>query len=89
MTNEYQADDSRSTQGGGRGAPSVWLVLFGVVALGTAIFVLQNGEPVPAEFLWFDAEIKLWVAIIASICLGIVLDRLILSWWRRSRRRDE
>ena len=60
--------------------------LFGVVALGTAIFILQNGEPVPAEFLCFDAENKLWVAIIESICLGIVLDRLILTWWRRIRR---
>lgn len=72
----------------GRNGPSVWLVMFGVVAVGTGIFILQNGEPVPAEFLWFDAEIKLWVAIIASICLGILLDRLILTWWRRSRRRE-
>ena len=86
MTDESHDDAAQSGQGGGRNAPSVWLVLFGVVALGTAIFILQNGEPVPAEFLWFDAEIKLWAAIIASICLGIVLDRLILTWWRRSRR---
>lgn len=89
MTDESPDEAPPSAQGGGRSGPSVWLVLFGVVALGTAIFILQNGEPVPAEFLWFDAEIKLWVAIIASICLGIVLDRLILTWWRRSRRRDD
>lgn len=89
MTDESHDDAPQSGQRGGRSAPSVWLVLFGVVALGTAIFILQNGEPVPAEFLWFDAEIKLWVAIIASICLGIVLDRLILTWWRRSRRSDD
>jgi len=89
MTDESHVEATQSAEGGRRSAPSVWLVLFGVVALGTAIFILQNGEPVPAEFLWFDAEIKLWVAIIASICLGIVLDRLILTWWRRSRRRDD
>ena len=81
--------DDTPDQDGGRSAPSVWLVLFGVVAVGTTIFILQNGERVPAEFLWFDAEIRLWVAIIASICLGIVLDRLILTWWRRRHRRDD
>jgi uncharacterized integral membrane protein len=73
----------------GRDGPSVWLVLFGVVAVMTAVFILQNGEPVQANILWFNPEIKLWVAIIASICLGILLDRLILTWWRRSRRRND
>lgn len=71
----------------GRNGPVVWLILFLVVAIGTAIFILQNGERVPAEFLWFDRSIKLWVAIVVSIGLGVVLDRLILTWWRRGRRR--
>ena len=73
----------------GRSGPSIWLLLFGVVAIGTAIFILQNGEEVAAEFLWFDRDIKLWVAIVASVGLGILLDRLILTWWRRSRKRRE
>lgn len=73
----------------GRSGPSVWLILFILVAIGTAVFILQNGEPVPAEFLWFDREIKLWVAIVASVVLGILLDRLILTWWRRARKRKE
>ena len=71
----------------GRSGPSVWLILFALVAIVTAIFVAQNGEAVPAEFLWFDRRIRLWVAIVASVILGILLDRLILNWWRRSRRR--
>jgi len=70
----------------GRSGPSVWLILFGLVAIVTAIFILQNGEPVDAEFLWFDRSIKLWVAIVASVVLGILLDRLILTWWRRARK---
>ncbi|MFK7917635.1 MAG: hypothetical protein AB8G14_06130 [Ilumatobacter sp.] len=73
----------------GRSGPSVWLLLFALVAVGTAIFILQNGERVPAEFLWFDREIKLWVAIVASVVLGILLDRLILTWWRRARKRKD
>ena len=73
----------------GRDGPSVWLILFGVVAAVTAVFILQNGEPVQANILWFNPEIKLWVAIIASICLGVLLDRLILTWWRRKRQRND
>ena len=85
-------DDSFDDPGSvpaGRDGPSVWLILFGVVAVVTAVFILQNGETVQANILWFNPEIKLWVAIIASIFLGVLLDRLILTWWRRARRRDD
>lgn len=70
----------------GRRGPSIWLFLFAFVAIVTAVFIVQNGEPVDAEFLWFDRSIRLWVAIVASIGLGFLLDRLILTWWRRSRK---
>ncbi len=91
--NTDRDDDDRFDDPGavpdGRDGPSVWLILFGVVAVVTVVFILQNGEPVQANILWFNPEIKLWVAIIASICLGVLLDRLILTWWRRARRRDD
>jgi uncharacterized integral membrane protein len=93
MNSDRENNDDRFESSGsvpaGRDGPSVWLIMFGVVAVVTAVFILQNGEEVPANFLWFDADIKLWVAIIASICLGILLDRLILTGWRRRRRRDD
>ncbi len=73
----------------GRSAPSIWLVLAALVAVVTVVFIVQNGERVPAEFLWFDHRIRLWVAIVASVVLGILLDRSILTWWRRRTRRDE
>jgi len=86
-------DDARFDGDGsvppGRDRPSIWLIAFGIAAIFTAVFILQNGEPVEANILWFDPEIKLWVAIVASICLGILLDRLILTWWRRARRRND
>ena len=91
--NSDRNDDDRFDGSGsvpaGRDGPSVWLIMFGVVAVVTAVFILQNGESVQANILWFHPEIKLWVAIIASICLGVLLDRLVLTWWRRSRRRDD
>ena len=71
----------------GRGGPSVSLVLFGIFALVTVIFIFQNGGPVTANFLWMHPRTKLWVAIVVSVALGIVLDRLILTWWRRARKR--
>lgn len=71
----------------GRSGPSIWLILFALVAIATAVFVVQNDERVAAEFLWFDRRIKLWVAIVASVALGVLLDRLILTWWRRARKR--
>lgn len=91
MNADREADrfDDPGSVPAGRDGPSVWLILFGVVAVATAVFILQNGERVQANVLWFNPEIKLWVAIIASICLGIVLDRLILAWWRRTRSRDD
>lgn len=70
----------------GRSRPSIWLFLFAFVAIVTAVGIVQNGEPVNAEFLWFDRSIRLWVAIVASIGLGFLLDRLILTWWRRARK---
>jgi len=77
-------DEQRAASG--RSGPSLFLILFLIVAAGTAVFIVQNGEPVATEFLWFDRMPKLWVAIVISIGLGILLDRLILGWWRRSRR---
>jgi uncharacterized integral membrane protein len=73
----------------GQNGPSLWLLLVILVTIATAVFILQNGEKVAAEMLWFDREIKLWVAIVVSIGLGILLDRLILTWWRRARRHKD
>ena len=88
---DFERDDEYDPQPGpeGRSGPSIWLILFGLVAIVTAIFIVQNGEQAPAEFLWFDREIRLWVAIVASVMLGILLDRLILTWWRRARKRNK
>jgi len=87
-SNDLDGLDDYDPQPGpeGRNGPSISLVLFGLVAIVTAIFILQNGGTVTANFLWMHPEIKLWVAIVASVVLGILLDRLILTWWRRARK---
>jgi len=86
--NDDDCFDNSGSAPAGRDGPSVWLIMFVVVAVVTAAFILQNGESGQANILWFHLEIKPWVAIIASICLGVLLDRLVLTWRRRSHRRN-
>ncbi len=86
MSNDEEFDEQPGPAG--RSGPSVWLIAFLLFALAGVIFAFQNSEPVPTEFLWLDGQFRFWVTILASIGLGIVLDRLILTWWRRARRRD-
>ena len=51
-------------------------------------FVLQNGEEAPIRFLFFEASTSVWVAIAIAIGIGIILDRLLITWWRRLRRAE-
>ncbi len=82
-------DDDRELElAAGRNGPPIFLVLLIVVAVVTAIFIVQNGDPAIIEFLSFDFTSNLWTAIVIALLLGAVLDRLIIMWWRRSRRRN-
>lgn len=74
----------------GSNGPSLFLILSVVVAIIAADFVVQNREKAEVHYLFFfDSETPVWVAIGGAIILGVVLDRLIQIWWRRSRRRDD
>lgn len=85
--NTERADEDPQPGSDGWSAPSIWLILLALLVAATGVFIVQNGDRVAAEFLWFDRSIRLWVAIVASIVIGVVLDRLILTWWRRSSER--
>lgn len=71
----------------GRNGPSFFLILLLIVAAITAVFIAQNREEANIEFLFFDVTSRVWTAIAVAIALGILLDRLILAWWRRARKR--
>lgn len=72
--------------GAGSNGPSLFLILMIVVAAIAAIFVFQNREQTTITFLFFDGEFRVWTAIVFAILLGVLLDRIVLMWWRRSRR---
>lgn len=71
----------------GNSGPSVFLILTVFVAILAAIFVFQNSNRTKINLLFWDFNSRVWVAIAISIGLGVLLDRLILSWWRRARNR--
>ncbi len=82
---DFEYDEQPS--GAGRNGPGLFLILTILVAAITAIFIAQNRERTQIEFLFFDFASRIWTAIAIAIALGILLDRLILAWWRRARRR--
>jgi uncharacterized integral membrane protein len=51
------------------------------------VFVAQNRDQIEIKFLFFDFSSRIWTAIAIAIGLGILLDRLVLGWWRRARKR--
>ena len=84
-----EESDDRPVHDEGSSGPSLFLIALVVVAAISVAFVLQNQERAQIRYLgFFDADLAIWTAIAFAIGLGILLDRLLILWWRRSRRRD-
>jgi uncharacterized integral membrane protein len=81
-------DDDTSASSGQTGPP-VKLIVLVVVAILTVVFVFRNGGDQQIDFLFFDVETRTWSALAMALVLGVVLDRLFISWWRRRKRRNE
>jgi uncharacterized integral membrane protein len=84
-SNDHDHRDHRSVEGGQRG-PSLFLIVFLVIVAVAVVFVIQNSNRVSTEFLFFDANARLWVVILIAIGLGVLLDRFVQIWWRHRRR---
>jgi uncharacterized integral membrane protein len=58
-------------------AAEVKLILFGVVAILSGVFIGQNVTPVDIHFIFFTAHVRLiWVFLLCFV-IGAVLDRLL------------
>lgn len=79
-------DDDTSASSGQAGPP-VKLIAFIVVAALAVVFVFQNRERHQIDFLFFEINTRTWTALATALALGVILDRLFVSWWRRSRNR--
>ena len=71
----------------GAGGPPWKLIGLGVVVLLCVLFVVQNTDRHEVSILFWDINSRQWANILVAIALGVLLDRLFLAWWRRSRRR--
>lgn len=67
---------------------SAWLVIAGIIVIAIAIFIAQNAENVPIEFLFFNGSIPLWLIIVTALVLGAVLGQ-VFFYLRRRRKRNE
>ncbi|HEX4983372.1 MAG TPA: hypothetical protein VFV63_16830 [Ilumatobacteraceae bacterium] len=78
-------DDETATSG--QSGPPIKLIAFVAVAALAVVFVFQNRERHRIDFLFFEISTRTWTALTTALVLGVVLDRLFISWWRRSRNR--
>lgn len=83
----FQPAYQQGTAESGRSGPPWTLIGLIIVVVLAVIFVLTNREETTIDFLFFDVQSRVWTAIAISIGIGIVLDRFILAWWRRARKR--
>ncbi len=72
-----------AASGGGRFSPR----LIGLaIAVAVAVsFFFQNGGRTRIWFLLFSFTSKTRTAILVAIALGVVLDRVFISWWGRRK----
>jgi uncharacterized integral membrane protein len=58
------------------------------VAAVIAVFVVQNWDETPVEFLFFDINSQLSLSLIVAVLIGVLLDRLVIGLNRIRRRKD-
>ena len=86
----YEGNERRSDEGtkpATRSGVSPTLIAFIVVGILAVVFVLQNSNRTEINVLFFDFNARVWFAIVIAILLGVLLDRLLIAWWRRRGRR--
>lgn len=64
------------------------LIGVALVALVIVVFVVQNWEETPVQFLFFDINSQLSISLIVAILFGVLLDRLVIGLNRRRRRKN-
>lgn len=81
------ADDQPRNVKGTNDKIGIGMIVTAVILVGLAVFVIQNMEPTPVEFLFFSASLPLWLVVVVSVALGVVLG-WIWRWMSRRRKKD-
>ena len=64
------------------------LLVAALLALVVVVFVVQNWDDAPVEFLFFDINSRLSISLIIAMVIGALLDRVLIGL-RRIRRRGD
>jgi uncharacterized integral membrane protein len=80
-------NDGVGRAGEGRRA-SAGLIIAGLIVIAVAIFVAQNTNSIPVQFLVFDFEMPLWLLLVIVFLLGAVVGQGAM-WLRRRRKRKD
>lgn len=70
----------------GRSGPSIALIIVGLLTALIVVFILKNSDETQIDFMFFDWNTTVRWSIFIAVLLGVLLDRVILSWWRRHGR---
>ncbi len=71
----------------GRSGPSIALIVVGLLTALIVVFILRNSDETQIDFMFFDWNTTVRWSIFIAVVLGVLLDRMILSWWHRRGRR--
>jgi uncharacterized integral membrane protein len=87
------ADPSEETLGGAApvthtGSGVAWGAVILLLALALlVVFVIQNTDPVPVEFLWLDGQYPLSLVILVTVAVVVLFVELFGLLYRRRRRK--
>ena len=70
-----------------RDSPSIALIIVGLLTALIVVFILKNSDETQIDFMFFDWNTTVRWSIFIAVLLGVLLDRVILSWWRRRGRK--
>jgi uncharacterized integral membrane protein len=82
-------NSTKDQQQGNNSRDMPWrLVSFAALVVIVVIFVLQNRDRLPVNFLFFEINSRQWVNLSVAVAFGVGLDRLFIGW-RKRRRKDD
>lgn len=68
--------------------PFPWGFLFGAILMAAVVvFVVQNNDPVPVEFLGWAGEFPLSIVVAVAVLVSIILTQSVGAVFRRRRRK--
>lgn len=63
------------------------LAVGGVAAIGMVLLVIQNGQSIRVEWLWFDLDLPQWLLLTTTLLIGAFLGQIVRLAAARARDR--